>query len=88
MDKENQDSQDRPRRLDRPINPDRLYQLLLVLCGILLLAGFIDLGHPYFTLDGWFGFYAVFGFAAYSIIVVAGWLWRKLVMRPEDYYDR
>ena len=44
--------------------------------------------HAYFEIDGWPGFYAVFGFAAFVFIVQAGKGLRQLIMRDEDYYDR
>jgi hypothetical protein len=34
------------------------------------------------------GFYGVFGFAAFWLIVIAGKHLRKVLMREEDYYDR
>jgi len=38
--------------------------------------------------ESWYGFYAIYGFAAYTFIVIAAHGLRKLVMRKEDYYDR
>ena len=37
---------------------------------------------------GWFGFYAVFDFVTFFLAVLAGKELRKVLMRPEDYYDR
>jgi hypothetical protein len=40
---------------------------------------------------GWeslWGFYAVYGFAACVLLVLLAKQLRKLLKRPEDYYDR
>ena len=79
--------------LDRPGSGGKLYRILLVVCGLLLLADVLDVAnvlyhkHTHYPAEEWFGFYAIFGFTAYSLIVGAGWLWRSVVMRKEDYYD-
>ena len=43
--------------------------------------------HVHYAVEKIPGFYAVFGFVAYSLIVGFGWVWRAVVMRKEDYYD-
>ena len=43
--------------------------------------------HPHFGVEGAGAFFAVFGFAAFSFIVLAGQHLRKLVARKEDYYE-
>ena len=43
--------------------------------------------HGHFGFQEWFAFDAVFGFAAYVGLVNSAKLLRKLVMRPEDYYE-
>ena len=42
--------------------------------------------HVNYEVEHWFGFYPLFGFLAYSFIVFAAHLWRRVVMRGEDYY--
>jgi hypothetical protein len=44
--------------------------------------------HAEAGFDGLFGFYGVYGFVACVSLVLAAKVLRKLVMRPEDYYDR
>jgi hypothetical protein len=64
--------------------------LLRVLCGIGLLLVIADLlyhKHAHFVAEETFGFYAFFGFFAFVGIVLAGKHLRKILMRPEDYYD-
>ena len=79
--------------MDKPGSTNVLYRLLLVACAILLLADVLDMlgigyeKHVHYSIENVGGFYAIFGFAAYSFIVGAGWIWRRVVMRDEDYYD-
>jgi hypothetical protein len=80
--------------LERGSSTTLLYRLLLALCLLLLVPDVLDLlhvgyhKHLHYSAEGWFAFYAVFGFIAYSFIVGAGWVWRRVVMRDEDYYER
>jgi hypothetical protein len=53
----------------------------------LFAADFITHRHAHYSVEGLYGFYALFGFIAYALIVGAGWLWRRIVLRKEDYYD-
>jgi hypothetical protein len=51
--------------------------------------GGVDLVHrrdQLFSWEGFFGFHAWFGFAAFSVIVLMGWPLRRLLARPESYY--
>ncbi|MEM6746600.1 MAG: hypothetical protein AAF608_04185 [Pseudomonadota bacterium] len=43
--------------------------------------------HPHFTIDAFPVFYGVVGFVSFSFIVLAGQHLRKILMRPEGYYD-
>ena len=73
--------------LERPGSIKKLFVSLLVVSGLLFLADLFYHKHAHYAIEEWFGFYAIFGFIAYSLIVGAGWLWRRVVMRQEDYYD-
>ena len=65
--------------------------------GVLILAaigsavaGFLpqfQKDHPHFSVEGMGAFFAVYGFVAFSFIVLAGQHLRKLVGRKEDYYE-
>lgn len=65
-----------------------IIRALVGICAVLLVAELFYAPHAYFGIDGWPGFYAVFGFAAFVFIVQAGKALRRLIMRDEDYYDR
>ncbi|MCF8145674.1 MAG: hypothetical protein K9N21_17320 [Deltaproteobacteria bacterium] len=60
------------------------YASLLVL---LIIEWFVH-KHPHFDWEAWPEFYAVYGFVACVVLVVAAkYILRPLVKRREDYYD-
>ena len=67
---------------------DLLSYLVYAVCGLLLLIELIYHRHAYFALESTFGFYAAMGFGAYLTVVFTAKGLRRLVRRPEDYYDR
>ncbi len=73
--------------LDDPGNVRRLLWLVTAFGAALFAADAFYDKHPHFEAEAWFGFYAVFGFVAFFLIVMAGKYLRPLLMRPEDYYD-
>ncbi len=77
---------------DKPENVKRLIRGFFVCCVLLFLADFVAHRHLSFEegllpVEGWYGFYAVYGFVAYTLIVAGSVVLRKVVMRSEDYYD-
>lgn len=73
--------------LDDKRNVDKIVLLLVIACGGLLLADFFLDKHPHFAIEGWFGFYAWYGFISYCFIVLSAKQWRRVVKRDESYYD-
>jgi hypothetical protein len=84
--------------LDAPGNVRKVYRWVWIASVVLLLGGEAILawarahpgdhaGHIAFYFETWPGFYALFGFAACVSLVLAAKQLRKLVMRPEDYYE-
>lgn len=71
---------------DKPRNVSRLLNSLYVICIALFILDFILHRHITNKWDELPGFYAIFGFAAYVIIVMTASLLRKIVKRKEDYY--
>jgi uncharacterized membrane protein len=67
---------------------DLLSYLVYAVCGLLLLIELVYHRHSYSALEGTFGFYAIMGFGAYLTVVFTAKGLRRLVRRPEDYYDR
>ena len=61
--------------------------LLLVACiAVLALELPID-KHVETEIEHWFGFHAAFGLAASAALVVISKLLRRVIARPENYYD-
>lgn len=82
---------------DDPKNVRKVIRIFVVVCVVLfLLDGLFFILHKHlsfqeglFRLEGWFGFYGIYGFVACVFLVLAAkYLLRKLVRRKEDYYDR
>ncbi len=76
------------RWLDKPRNVDRLVYALYAVCALLFLADLLYTKKAYFGFENWVGFYGWFGFASYVFIVLSAKLWRRVVKRDEDYYER
>lgn len=74
-------------------NVRRLIQVFLGCCALLLLLDLVIHRHLTFHhgelgLEGWFGFYAVYGFVCCVTLVLVAKQMRKVVRRDEDYYER
>jgi hypothetical protein len=79
---------DNRRWLDEPRNVTRIVYGLAVLCGLALVADFFYTKHPRFGVEGWFGFYALYGFVgSVGLVLSAKWL-RRVLRRDEDHYER
>ena len=73
---------------DRPVVRRSIQIGLIVSCVLLLLAEFgYHHDHPHFEQETIFGFQAWIGFGAFVAAVACGSLLRRLVMRPEDFYE-
>ena len=74
--------------LDRPENVTKLYRGAWAI-GIALASGEVLVHrHEEFSFAGWWAFYAVFGFVACVTLVLTAKALRRILKRPEDYYDR
>ncbi len=65
----------------------RVLYTLYSLCAVLLLADLFYHRHSVHPWDSWWGFYAVYGFVGCVLLVLVARLLRRVVKRPEDYYD-
>jgi len=75
--------------LDRSENVTKIYRGLWTVGLLLLAADLLMHRHEEFGWAGWFGFYAAYGFfACVALVLAAKEILRRLVKRPEDYYDR
>ncbi len=72
---------------DKPENVKRVLKGFYICCVLLVAADFIVHRHTGFDWEKIPAFYAIYGFAACVLLVLAARELRKLVMRKEDYYD-
>lgn len=75
------------RWLDEPRNVTRLVYGLAVLGGLALAADLFYAKDPHFGVEGWFAFYAVFGFIGSVTLVLTAKQLRRVLKRDEHYYD-
>jgi hypothetical protein len=88
MVKEPRDRAERRYWLDDPANVTKIAWTLVAVCGGLLAADAFNPKHGHFPIERVFGFYALFGFAAYVGLIFLAKGFRTIVMRRENYYDR
>lgn len=72
---------------DKKKNVDRLLYVFYTLCVLLVLGDVVVHRHVYHEWEHLFGFHAWYGFVACWILVVVAKQMRRVLMRPEDYYD-
>ena len=78
---------------DNPKNVNRVIRGLYIVCALLFATDFFYHRHlsfeeGVFPLEGWIGFYAVYGWVACVVLVLLAKQMRKVLMRGEDYYER
>jgi hypothetical protein len=77
------------RLFEKPETIKRLVAGLYVLVVLLLVLEVFVPKHQAFPWERYPFFYGVYGFIAYvSIVLASHFFLRKLLGRPEDYYDR
>lgn len=74
--------------LDVPANVDRLVRAFYGVCALLVAIDVFVPKHGPFGVEHWFGFYGWFGFVACVALVLIAKQLRRVLMRPEDFYDR
>lgn len=80
--------EDRQYWLDRPESARKIYLGLWVIGAAWVIPDFFLHKHEDVDFAAMQGFYAIFGFVACVALVIAAKGLRRLLMRPEDYYDR
>lgn len=76
------------RWLDHSRNVTRLYRALWVVGFALLLGELLVHKHEDIAFAARFGFYALYGFAACVALVLTAKALRRVLKRPENYYER
>lgn len=79
--------QERQHLFDKPENIRRLLRVFYLICALVLATDLVYHRHVVHAWESLTGFYALFGFIAYVSLVLLAKQLRKLVKRPEDYYD-
>jgi len=74
--------------LDHPANVEWVVRAVYLICAVLVVADVFVHKHGPFAIEHVFGFYAWYGFIACVGLVLAAKVLRRVLMRPEDYYDR
>ena len=72
--------------LARPRTIRGLWWIFSALLALTVLAQLVFYVKGYFTVDGWFGFGAVFGFLSCLLMVLFAKALGLLLKRPNDYY--
>jgi hypothetical protein len=74
--------------LARPSTIRLLWRIFAAVLAALVAMQLIVKVKGYFTIDGWFGFGAAFGFLACAVMVLVAKARGYVLKRPEDYYSR
>lgn len=72
---------------DHPRNVRRVIWALCIACVIVFVADPLVHRHVDHPWEAVFGFYGIYGFVACVLLVLVAKALRKILMRPEDYYD-
>ncbi len=79
--------QDRRHWLERPRTIQWLWRGGFAVLALTVLADFFYEPHPYFVVDGLFGFGAAYGFIGCLLMVLFAKLLGVFLKRADDYYD-
>ncbi|MEE9390948.1 MAG: hypothetical protein V3W41_00410 [Planctomycetota bacterium] len=76
-----------PGWFEKPANINKIVKGLFIACAILLPIDLLMHKHGYFSFEHWPMFFGIFGFLAYTFIVLTASYLRRWLKRGEDYYD-
>jgi hypothetical protein len=79
--------QERQHLFDKPENVRRLLRALYLACALLLAADLFIHRHVIHAWESLWGFYGLYGFVACVALVLLAKELRRILKRPEDYYD-
>ena len=78
---------DRQHVWDSPRNVKLLFNVFYVLCAIVVVLDLILLRHEVHPWERLLEFYPLYGFVGIVFLVLIAKQMRRVLMRPEDYYD-
>jgi hypothetical protein len=65
----------------------RLWVVFAIVLAATVLMDLVVEHHPYFALDGTFGFGAWFGFVSCAVLILFAKALGAVLKRPDSYYD-
>ena len=74
-------------KINRLGEQNKLTWILGAVCVILIALNLTYSNKGHYSAENILGFYAVYGFIAFSFIIFAATALRALIKRPEDYYQ-
>ncbi len=74
--------------LERPGTIRVLWIILWVVCGLTLVPELFLSRSAHFGIDGFYGFYALLGFASCALLIIVAKLAGFFLKRGEDYYHK
>jgi hypothetical protein len=72
--------------LARPTTIRRLWRVFSVVLAVTVLSQLVIDVKGYFSVDGWLGFGAIYGFLSCLVMVLFARVLGKALKRPVDYY--
>jgi hypothetical protein len=77
-----------PAWADGPVFLKRIVWAVYGICAVLLVIDPFVHKHGPFAIEHWWGFYGIYGFIGCVFLVLAAKEMRRVLLRPEDYYDK
>lgn len=77
---------ERPYWFDDPKNVRLIVRSLIAVSALFFLGSALYSSHG-FAIENIFGFYGLYGFVGCVVLVMVAKAMRRVLMRPENYYD-
>ena len=74
--------------LTRPKTIRKLWRVFIAVLTVIVLGDLVVHGHPAFTVDGTFSFYAWYGFATCVAMILFAKALGVFLKRRDTYYDK
>ncbi len=72
---------------DNPKNVQLVMRGLYVLCALLVIFDLVVHRHTLHPWEHLYAFYPIYGFVSCVLLVLLAKVMRRVLMRPDDYYD-
>ena len=74
--------------VEKPGSLKKIIRALIAVCVLCILLNFTYSGKGHYSAESIPGFYALYGFVAFTFIIFVAKFLRTIIMRPEDYYGK